>query len=96
LKEHGVTTKRVHKVQGREKPNLADSIQNHELDLMVSIPSREEKSDEAYLMRRLAIDNHVPLFTNAETGRLLLRCLADPELADLQPKHWREYVQPTR
>lgn len=96
LKEHGVTTKRVHKVQGREKPNLADSIQNHELDLMVSIPSREEKSDEAYLMRRLAIDNHVPLFTNAETGRLLLRCLADPALADLQPKHWREYVQPTR
>jgi carbamoyl-phosphate synthase large subunit len=92
LSEHGIPTERVYKVQGHQKPNLAELIRNHELDLMVSIPSREEKSDEAYLMRRLAIDNHMPLFTNAETGRLLLRCLADPQLADLPPKHWREYV----
>ena len=92
LKEHGIKTKRVYKVQGKQTPNLADLIRSHKLDLMVSIPSREEKSDEAYLMRRLAIDNHIPLFTNAETGRLLLRCLSDPNLADLQPKHWREYV----
>ena len=92
LHEHGIKTKQVYKVQGHQKPNLAALIKDHKLDLMVSIPSREEKSDEAYLMRRLAIDNHIPLFTNAETGRLLLRCLADPELANLEPKHWREYV----
>ncbi|QQS20234.1 carbamoyl-phosphate synthase (glutamine-hydrolyzing) large subunit [Candidatus Saccharibacteria bacterium] len=94
LKEHGIKTKQVHKVQGHQKPNLADLIQNHKLDVMVSVPSREETSDEAYLMRRLAIDNHIPLFTNPETGRLLLRCLADPALANLEPKHWREYVRP--
>ncbi len=92
LQEHGIATQQVFKVQHNRTPNLAGLIQNHELDLMVSIPSRDEKSDEAYQMRRLAIDNHVPLFTNAETGRLLLRCIADPGLADLQPKHWREYV----
>ncbi|QQS18979.1 hypothetical protein IPL68_02915 [Candidatus Saccharibacteria bacterium] len=92
LKGHDIATKRVYKVQGKQTPNLADLIRSHKLDLMVSIPSRQEKSDEAYLMRRLAIDNHIPLFTNAETGRLLLRCLTDPSLVDLQPKHWREYV----
>ncbi|PID30859.1 carbamoyl phosphate synthase large subunit [Candidatus Saccharibacteria bacterium] len=92
LAEHGIQTHRVHKVQGSAKPNLADLIQNHELDLMVSIPSREETSEHAYTIRRLAIDNHIPLFTNAETGRLLLRCLLEPSLSDLQPKHWREYV----
>lgn len=92
LHENGIETKRVYKVQGTQKPNLAATIQDHELDLMVSIPSREETSDYAYTIRRLAIDNHIPLFTNAETGRLLLRCLADPTLADLPPKHWREYV----
>lgn len=96
LKEHGILTHQVYKVQHKKTPNLAKLIQNHELDLMVSIPSREEKSDEAYQMRRLAIDNHIPLFTNAETGRLLLRCLTDPGLAHLQPKHWREYVPAER
>jgi carbamoyl-phosphate synthase large subunit len=96
LREHGIATQRVYKVQGHQKPNLAELIRNHELDLMVSIPSREEKSDQAYHMRRLAVDNHIPMFTNAETGRLLLRCLTDPNLANLQPKHWREYVNPAR
>ncbi|MGB4800316.1 MAG: carbamoyl-phosphate synthase (glutamine-hydrolyzing) large subunit [Candidatus Saccharimonadales bacterium] len=96
LRENGIMTKRVYKVQGSQKPNLAAAIQDHELDLMISIPSREETSDYAYTIRRLAIDNHIPLFTNAETGRLLLRCLADPSLADLPPKHWREYVPAPR
>lgn len=95
LQENGIATKLVHKVQGSQKPNLAEAIQDHKLDLMVSIPSREESSDAAYTIRRLAIDNHIPIFTNAETGRLLLRCLADPHLADLEPKHWREYVPKT-
>ena len=80
------------KVEGPQKPHLGLPIRKHEVGLMVVHPLAQGKSDEAYLMRRLAIDNHMPLFTNAETGRLLLRCLADPQLADLPPKHWREYV----
>ena len=92
FKEYGIETKRIYKIQGHQKPNLATAIQEHELDLMVSIPSREETSDHPYTIRRMAIDNHIPMFTNAETGRLLLRCLADPTLANLPPKHWREYV----
>ena len=45
-----------------------------------------------YAIRRLGIDNHIPLLTNAETGRLLLRCLTDPQLKNMPPKHWGEYV----
>lgn len=68
-------------------------VKNGQLGLMVNVASTEEANRDVYTMRRLAIDHHVPLLTNAETGRLLLRCLSDAALKDMQPKHWSEYVK---
>jgi hypothetical protein len=61
---------------------------------MISVPSSLNDSNDAFVIRRLAIDSHLPLVTNAETGRLLLRCLADPSLANREPKAWQDYLAP--
>ncbi|MDN5274340.1 MAG: carAB [Candidatus Saccharibacteria bacterium] len=92
FKRHGITSTKLHKVNVARQPSVASAIEHKTFDLMINIPSWEDDTTDAYTIRRLAIDNHVPLFTNAETARLLLRCLSDPALKDMTPKHWNEYV----
>lgn len=89
----GVNSTKLHKLQRKKEPNIASAIEARQLDLIVSIPSSSESDDSAaFHVRRLAIDNHLPLMTNAETSVLLLTCLANPQMRELEPKFWREYV----
>lgn len=92
FKQLGVRTHKLHKIQEKVEPSVATEIMNKRFDLIINVPASSETSDNPYKIRRLAIDNHVPLLTNAETGRLLLRCLADPALANMQPRYWNEFV----
>lgn len=92
LLEHGVASTKLYKVRSHGHPNIPEVIAKRGIDLMVSIPSPAETSRDAPIIRRLAIDHHLPLMTNAETARLLLRCLIDPELQHPAPRHWGEYV----
>jgi hypothetical protein len=91
LSRYGIKSTLLHKIQDRKEPSVASAIENKKFDLMINVPTTG-KSGDAYKLRRLAIDNHIPLLTNGETGRLLLRCLTDPDLNDMTPKYWTEYV----
>lgn len=95
MKEHGVPTGLLHKISEKTEPSIGTAIAKRRIGLVVNVPSGgNDTTKDGYVIRRLAIDNHVPLLTNAETGRLLLRCLADARLANLVPKAWRDYVSP--
>ncbi|HET7673433.1 MAG TPA: carbamoyl-phosphate synthase (glutamine-hydrolyzing) large subunit [Candidatus Saccharimonadales bacterium] len=91
LKEHGISSKRLSKINEHRPHSLAEYIAKRKLDLVVCVPSISEDSQDAYEIRRLTIDHHIPLMTNAETGRLLLKCLADENLAGAPVKSWEEY-----
>jgi carbamoyl-phosphate synthase large subunit len=92
FKQFGIITTKLNKISDKKEPSVLAAIKNKGFDLMINIPSLTEVNTDAYKIRRLAIDNHIPLLTNAETGRLLLRCLTDPDLRGMQPKYWKEYV----
>ncbi len=92
LKAHGVASTKLHKIREKIEPSVKSAIEGRKFDLMISIPSPCEIHDDAYTIRRLAIDNHIPLLTNAETGRMLLKCLGDERLKDMQPLSHREYM----
>lgn len=92
LKQQGIPSKKLYKVSDGKSPNVSEAVERKEFSLMVSIPTGPEDSKDAFIIRRLAIDSHVPLMTNAETGRLLLRCLADKRLQSLEPLSWQEYM----
>ncbi|MDB5178988.1 MAG: carAB [Patescibacteria group bacterium] len=93
FERHGVASIKLHKVRDQKEPSVSEAIKDRVFGLMINVPSLAEGNDDAYTIRRLAIDNHVPLLTNAETGRLLLRCLSNPELKHMKPKYWSEYVR---
>jgi carbamoyl-phosphate synthase large subunit len=93
LKSEGIKTHLLHKIMDNKEPSIISTIARQEIGLVISIPSPVADNKDAYIIRRLAIDSHIPLITNAETGRLLLRCLADEELEKLEPKAWQDYVK---
>ncbi|HEX7259797.1 MAG TPA: ATP-grasp domain-containing protein, partial [Candidatus Saccharimonadia bacterium] len=93
LKDNGIASIQLHKIVEQTEPSIISAIDKQQIGLMISIPSSNRDSNDAYKIRRLAIDSHIPLITNAETGRLLLRCLGDPIVLQLQPKAWQDYVK---
>ncbi len=93
LNEHGVTSTKLHKIQERREPSAKTVIMKQQVALVVNVPSSDKDTKDAYVIRRLAIDSHIPLLTNAETGRLLLRCLGDSNASGDEPKSWQEYVE---
>jgi len=92
LKQQGVPSKKLYKIRDKKEPSISGAIEKRKIDLMINIPSSITDDADAYKIRRLAIDNHIPLMTNSETGRLLLKCLSDDDLKNLQPKYRQEYV----
>ncbi|HXR50485.1 MAG TPA: ATP-grasp domain-containing protein, partial [Verrucomicrobiae bacterium] len=96
FKKHGIPTTKLYKISDKKEPSVHNAVEQRGLDLMISVPAAEEAltetNNDGYKIRRLAIDHHIPLFTNAESSRLMLGCLTNPALQDLQPRYWREYV----
>jgi carbamoyl-phosphate synthase large subunit len=93
MKERGVHTRLLHKIMDKKEPSIISAIAEQKIGLVVSVPSSRNDSRDAYRIRRLAIDSHIPLVTDAETGRLLLRCLGDSKLLQSPPKAWQDYVK---
>ncbi len=92
LKTHGINTKKLYKISENKTPSVQSAIEQRKIDLIINVPTSGLRTTDGFAIRRLAVDNHIPLLTNAETGKLLLQCLADPDLKDLEPKHWHDYV----
>lgn len=92
LKDHGVPAKLLYKLSQRQQPSVATAIVNHKVDLIIVVPTGSQQRQDGYEIRRLAIDNHIPLVTNAENAKLLLRCLAEIDLNKLEPKSWQEFM----
>jgi carbamoyl-phosphate synthase large subunit len=93
LKKKGIRTILLHKIADQKEPSIRSLLAKQQIGLVVSIPSSTKDNKDAYIIRRLAIDSHIPLVTNAESSRLLLRCLGDKDLIDRRPKAWQDYVK---
>ena len=93
LHEHGLEATRLHGVEEPEEPNVKSVFQRKEIDLaIVAVAGRLQKDfDENYIMRRLAIDSNIPLFTKIKQMRLFLSALAKKDLDTLPIKAWDEY-----
>ena len=93
LKERGVKTNKLYKLKDKQEPDIKSVIDGGKVALVINVPSFTSSSNgDGAKIRRLAIDSHIPLVTNPETGRLLLRCLNDDDLAKRKPKAWQDYM----
>jgi carbamoyl-phosphate synthase large subunit len=93
LSGHGIATEQLYKLREHKHPTVQDAIAKRQISLMINVPSSTADDRDAFDIRRLAIDNHLPLVTNAEVGAIVLRCLADLELKDIRIKSWQEFVK---
>ncbi len=94
LKNLGVKSKMLNKIQTGKSPNIDEYLKGKKLDLVINIPSNytPEEVTDGYLIRRQAIDANIPLITNKQITKLLIESLEKYGVDDLETKSWDEYV----
>ncbi|MCD8053439.1 MAG: carbamoyl-phosphate synthase large subunit [Lachnospiraceae bacterium] len=82
LARYGVQVSRVNRFH-EASPNVADLLYEHRLDLVIDTPTRgSEKNRDGFLIRRIAIETGVHVFTALDTAGALATAL---ETADDKP-----------
>jgi carbamoyl-phosphate synthase large subunit len=99
LAANGVPVKALNWPLESREPNIASSIKSREVDLIINIPknNRETELKNDYLIRRLAVDFDIPLFTNIKVAREFIDAMAAAQAQGGSPgaleiKAWEEYV----
>merc|ERR1719167_1313167 len=95
LSENGVASTLLHKPSSSETPAILDYLSNGKLDLVVNVPENLTRREQTngYKIRRTAVDFGVPLISNLQLARLMVRALGKlPEKKSLQVKPWRDYL----
>jgi carbamoyl-phosphate synthase large subunit len=94
LFKNGVATYFVYKASEKAEPNIRTIITQQKIDLIVNIPNNQKHDiqTDGFQIRRLAIDHHIPLITNAQKAHLMLQCLINLKDTDLPVYSWREFV----
>ncbi|MCI6731574.1 MAG: carbamoyl-phosphate synthase large subunit, partial [Lachnospiraceae bacterium] len=70
LNKNGVFAIPINKVE-QESPNILDLILDHHIDLVIDTPSRGEKSNDGFIIRRNAIETGVNVLTSMDTANAL-------------------------
>lgn len=96
LKENGVHSECVFKArEDQKKPNTASVIVDRDVDLIINIPRGNPSSThvtDGFLIRRLAIDHHIPLVTNVQIAQQVLISLSKYFGQKLTMPSWQEMV----
>jgi carbamoyl-phosphate synthase large subunit len=94
LNANGVPAVRLYWPLEDKEPNIADSIRHREIDMIINIPKNNQKNElkNDYLIRRMAIDFDIPLFTNIKVAREFIDALEYKKSKKLEIKAWEEYV----
>ncbi|MDR1253124.1 MAG: carbamoyl-phosphate synthase large subunit [Treponema sp.] len=100
LSTNGVPVKALNWPLESKEPNIAGYIKRREVDMIINIPknNRETELKNDYIIRRMAVDFDIPLFTNIKVAREFIDALVDTGSgggaavpAVLEIKAWEEY-----
>jgi len=99
LKTKGVRTKLVYKLYEKQGPTVIDLIKKNQVSLVINLSedynnegSFKKVITDGYLIRRAAIDNNIPLFTDLNSARFFVNALDRYKIKDLKIKSWDEYL----
>jgi carbamoyl-phosphate synthase large subunit len=78
-----------------KEPNIAGYIRRRVVDMIINIPknNRETELKNDYIIRRMAIDFDIPLFTNIKVAREFIDAMVGEREKGLEIKAWEEYRQ---
>lgn len=99
LKTKGVRTSLVYKVYEGKNPSVIDIIKSKQVSLVINLSEDynnvvllKKHQTDGYLIRRAAIDNNIPLFTDLNSARFFVNALDRYKIKDLKIKSWEEYI----
>ncbi len=97
LESQGHRVTRVFKQSEDGSPSVVDTLRTGDVGLVVNIPHdySVRESEDGYQIRRTAVDLGIPLFTNAQLARLVIKALANKPDSELLAKPWSEYIPGT-
>lgn len=93
LSKYGIPVTIVHWPLENTEPNILTMMRRREFDLVINIPKnnlRRELTND-YVIRRMAVDLNIPLFTNIKTARQFIDSLAHSRRRELEIIAWQEY-----
>ncbi|MHB9292317.1 carbamoyl-phosphate synthase large subunit [Hollandina sp. SP2] len=93
LGSHGMAVTPLYWPLESKKPNITDFIKNREIDMIINVPknNRETELKNNYLIRRMAVDFDIPLFTNIKVAKEFIDALEYHREKGLEIKSWEEY-----
>lgn len=94
LTRRGVASVCLYKAGEKFEPNVISAIQNHKVDLVINTPNRsglDERTD-GFVMRRVCIDQKLPLITNLQLAQTFLQALCEKNLSEIPLPSLRELL----
>ena len=93
LKENNIKVTKLHKVSTKKSPNISEYVKNGKIDLAIVIPTKyaHDEVTDGYHIRRNAVDQNIPLLTNVQFAKALIRSIEKYKIEDLEIKDWEEY-----
>lgn len=95
LSQQGIASYFVNKASDIHKPTVKNLIEQREVAVIINIPSSATglQQTDGFLIRRLAIDHHIPLVTNAQIAQIVLQGLVSLWDKKLSVESWQSLVQ---
>lgn len=95
---HGIASAFCYKDSAEREPSAATLIANQMVDLVINLPKShgQQEDTDGYHIRRLAIDNHIPLITNLQIAQLFLMCLTELDTEKLAIRSVASYMSQER
>ncbi|MDR1421112.1 MAG: carbamoyl-phosphate synthase (glutamine-hydrolyzing) large subunit [Treponema sp.] len=93
LSANGVPVRALNWPLESKEPNIAGFIKRREVDMIINVPknNRETELKNDYIIRRMAVDFDIPLFTNIKAAREFIDALEYYREKGLEIKAWEEY-----
>lgn len=94
LSQQGVKSSFVNKASEVKKPNIKHLIGQRKVAAIINIPSSATglQRTDGFVIRRLAIDHHIPLVTNAQIAQVFLQGLVTLWDKELPVDSWQSLV----
>ena len=101
LRENGFKSRLVYKVHQNQTPNVINIIESKKISLVINLSEKRvdrvknyrDFITDGYLIRRAAVDNNIPLFTDLGSARFFVRALEKYQSGNVSIKSWDEYLK---
>jgi carbamoyl-phosphate synthase large subunit len=95
LQKNGVNAKKLYKIHEKKSPNILEFFQKGKVDMAINITDTNLKKDidDDYYIRRFAVDQNIPLFTNLQKAELFTKAIVEKDLNKIEIKSWAEFTK---